>query len=251
MEDGKTINVMYLYFILISKVIYMVKKREVMKLEGIYKTYQMGEVDVHALSHLDLSVYDGEHLTIQGPSGSGKSTLLHILGLLDDPSKGKVYINGKEVSGLNHSEMARLRSEKIGFVFQSFYLIPSLTAMENVMLPLMFMGVDYKERFKKAKKSLESLAMGDRFHHRPSQLSGGERQRVAIARAIVNDPMFVLADEPTGNLDTKSGKAVMDIFNKLNKQGRTLVIITHDNAIAKGSSRVLHLKDGTIVTKKR
>jgi len=231
----------------------MVKKnnKTVLQVEDVTKTYQMGEVKVNAVKNVSLEIYEGEHLTIVGPSGSGKSTLLHILGLLDTPTQGKVYIEGVEVSKLQPDQLAKIRAEKIGFVFQSFYLIPSLSAIDNVMLPLMFDGVDYNIRVEKARKVLSELGMGDRVGHKPNQLSGGERQRVAIARAIVNDPTFILADEPTGNLDTKSGKAVMDIFRKLNKEGRTLVVITHDTNIGNDSDRILKIVDGEIVNESK
>jgi putative ABC transport system ATP-binding protein len=205
----------------------------------------MGTVRVKALDGADLTVYEGEIVCIVGPSGSGKSTLLHIIGLLDTPSSGSRYIDGIETAKMSEAEQARIRGKKIGFVFQKFNLIPSFTALENVELPLVLCD-DCKNRREQATAILKSLEMGDRLHHYPSQLSGGQIQRVAIARALVNNPDIILADEPTGNLDSKTGKEVLEILNKLNKQGRTILIITHDESISKSIPRVVRIKDGKI-----
>lgn len=224
------------------------KKKEIMRLEKIKKIYHMGEdIHVHALRGVDLSVYDNDFISIVGPSGSGKSTLLHIMGLLDTPTSGKRYIDEIETSKMDEDHQARIRGEKIGFVFQTFNLIPSLSALENVELPLLLHTSDGEKRKNKAIKLLERVGLGDRLDHRPSQLSGGQRQRVAIARALVNNPEIVMADEPTGNLDTKTGKEVMDLLKDLHDEGRTIVIITHDEYIAKFTNRKLKIRDGMIV----
>lgn len=221
-------------------------RKKVMELKNVTKTYQMGDVKVHAMRGVDLSIYDGEMASIVGPSGSGKSTIMHILGLLDVPTSGKVFIDGKDATALGNDEAARLRGDKIGFVFQVFYLIPSITALDNVAVPMMFYDVPEEKRRKLAKLALEKLGMGHRTTHLPSELSGGERQRVAIARALMNDPAVILADEPTGNLDSKSGRDVLRVFKKLNKEGKTIVVVTHDESIAKHAERIIRIKDGSI-----
>ena len=224
----------------------MPSKKVVLSLQGIVKSYQMGQVRVDALKGIDLAVHQGERASIMGPSGSGKSTLLHILGLLDRPTKGEVKIDGINISSLSDDELSAFRGKKIGFIFQAFHIVPSLNALENVALPLMFYNVPKEQREKRAAKALTRLGMGDRMHHLPSELSGGQRQRVAIARALVNEPSILLADEPTGNLDSKSGEEVLKIFDELHKEGKTLLVVTHDSYIAKKSPRLIKLKDGLI-----
>lgn len=222
-------------------------KKESMNLQSVTKTYEMGEgIKVHALRDITLKIFKNDFVSILGPSGSGKSTLLHVMGLLDTPTSGKRYIDGVETSTMNDDEQAKIRGEKIGFVFQTFNLISSLTALENVELPLILRAGDGGWRRKKAAKLLEDVGLGNRLDHLPGQLSGGQRQRVAIARALVNDPEIVLADEPTGNLDSKTGHEVLSIFRDLHEQGRTIIIITHDEYVAKQTKRMLKLKDGRI-----
>lgn len=219
---------------------------EVIRLRGITKAYAMGDVRVDALRGVDLAIRRGEMIAVIGPSGSGKSTLLQILGLLDLPTSGSMVLDGIDTSRLSEREAARVRGTKIGFVFQSFFLMPTQTAAGNVALPMMFCGVPAEQRHKRAGEILSKLGMGDRLHHLPSELSGGQRQRVAIARALANDPALILADEPTGNLDSKSGSDVLSIFGELNSQGRTVVVVTHDESVAKRCHRRIHLKDGLV-----
>lgn len=221
---------------------------EIVRLQDVSKVYQMSEeVQVKALVNVVMSVYEGELVCILGPSGSGKSTLLHILGMLDTPTAGKRYLDGVDTSRLSEKELAKARGKKIGFVFQTFNLIPSLTALENVTLPLIVCDMISDEKKEEAKQLLISLGLGHRLYHYPNQLSGGERQRVSIARSIVNNPQVILADEPTGNLDSKAGGDVLRILKELHKKGKTVVIITHDQSIAKLATRVLRLKDGMIL----
>ncbi len=220
--------------------------KPVISLENVEKVYQMDEVEVHALRGINLSIHEGEFVSIMGPSGSGKSTMLHIIGCLDNPSSGKVFLGGEDVSQLGSSKLARIRGREIGFVFQFFNLYPTLNTIENVELPMMILDVDKTVRRKKAKELLESVGMGDRIHHLPSQLSGGQRQRMAIARALANDPSVLLADEPTGNLDSKSGEEILSIFKKLNEEGRTVVVVTHDQSIAESAEKIVKMKDGLV-----
>jgi putative ABC transport system ATP-binding protein len=227
-------------------------KKEVLKLENACKTYVMGKgIEVKALCNAHLTVHENEFLCVLGPSGSGKSTLLHIMGLLDRPTEGKVFIDGKDVSKMTPEEQARIRGKKIGFVFQTFNLVPSLRAWENVALPLIIQGIGPAERRRRAVKILTDLGMGDRVNHYPSQLSGGQRQRVAIGRALANEPRVVLADEPTGNLDSKTGAGVLEVFRRLHKEGRTIVIITHDESITDVAQRIVRIHDGTLNDKKK
>ena len=220
----------------------------VIELKDIEKEYDLGPVKLKVLDGIDLSIKKSEMVSIMGPSGSGKSTMLHMLGCLDRPTKGKVIIDGVDVSKLNDDELAKIRREKIGFIFQFFYLIPSLTALRNVELPMTFVNGSAKDNEKKAKELLKMVGLEERMNHKPSQLSGGESQRVAIARALANDPQIILADEPTGNLDSKSGKEIMDILKNLNKQRKvTLIIVTHDPSIARITEKVINLKDGKII----
>lgn len=221
-------------------------KNSVIKLEEVTKVYEMGEVEVRALRGVDLSILEGDFVSIIGPSGSGKSTMLHIIGCLDRPTSGKVFLEGADVSLLNDSELARVRGKKIGFVFQFFNLYPTLNALENVELPMMILNKGKMERRKRAKELLESVGMGDRMHHLSHQLSGGQRQRVAIARALANDPAVIFADEPTGNLDSKSGEEVLRIFNELNNKGRTVVVVTHETSIAESATTIVKMKDGLV-----
>jgi putative ABC transport system ATP-binding protein len=218
-----------------------------MELRGICREYAVGEETVHALDHVDLKVEHGEYLSIMGPSGSGKSTLLNVLGLLDRPTSGAYLLEGADVSSLDDDTLAAHRQQQIGFIFQFFHLIPRLTALENVELPLVLAGAPPKERRERATKILESVGLKSRVDHRPDQLSGGERQRVAIGRAIIMQPRFLLADEPTGNLDSRSGAEIMQILEQLNRDGIALLIVTHDPAIGNRAKRHLKLRDGKIV----
>jgi putative ABC transport system ATP-binding protein len=207
----------------------------------------MEEVKVQALKKIDLEINKNEFVAIMGPSGSGKSTLLHMIGCLDRPSYGKVFLNGTDISKLNDSELARLRGKEIGFIFQTFNLYPTLTALENVELPMMIIEKNKKERKERALELLKIVGLEERAEHLPSELSGGERQRVAIARALANDPNIILADEPTGNLDSKSGYEIMKIFVNLNQKGKTVVVITHDEIIASHAKKIVKIKDGKII----
>ncbi|MEM3453223.1 MAG: ABC transporter ATP-binding protein [Candidatus Hadarchaeum sp.] len=226
--------------------------KEVGKVDEVTKIYRMGEVDLRALNGVSLKIMPSENLSIIGPSGSGKSTLLHLMGCLDRPTSGKIYIDGVDTSQLNGTKLAEIRRHKIGFVFQFFYLIPTLNALENVELPMMFAGVNESERKKRAAELLELVNLKERMKHRPSELSGGERQRVAIARALANNPKIVLADEPTGNLDSRSGREIIDLLKRLNEEkGVTLIIVTHDPYIASTMKRTIYLKDGRIVKEER
>ncbi len=219
---------------------------EVLRLESVSKIYQMGLVEVQALQNVSLSVKAGERVSIIGPSGSGKSTILHILGLLDRPTGGRVFMDGADTVQFGDAEMSSFRGLKIGFIFQAFHLVPALNALENVMLPMMLYDVPLAERRARAADALSRLGLGDRAHHLPAELSGGQRQRVAIARALVNNPTILLADEPTGNLDSVSGQEVMAIFDQLHAGGRTLIVVTHDPGVARLSPRVVSLRDGRI-----
>lgn len=224
------------------------KEKIVIELKNVHKIYDMGEGNiVKALQELSMHVHNGEHISILGPSGSGKSTLLHMIGLLDVPTSGMICLDGHCVDELSEDERAYVRGKKIGFVFQTFNLVNSLTALENVMLPMMIYNVPKDEREDRAIVLLEQLGMEDRIGHKPSELSGGQRQRVAIARALANDPPIILADEPTGNLDSKTGQEVIEIFDDLHKRGKTLLIVTHNVGIAERADKILHMKDGMII----
>lgn len=221
-------------------------RKAVIDIRDITKTYQMGDIEVNALQGVSLKIFEGEFLSIMGPSGSGKSTLMNILGALDQPTSGEYFLDGVNVSRLNDTELARIRNKKIGFVFQSFNLLKRTTALRQVELPLIYAGAS--RRAERAKQALESVGLGRRLDHLPSELSGGQQQRVAIARALVNEPAMILADEPTGNLDSRSGSEVMQIFQSLNReQGITVVFVTHDPWIARHTNRVIMLRDGKIV----
>ncbi len=221
--------------------------KPVVELRNVWKVYGDGEVKVEALRGVNLKISEGEFIAIMGPSGSGKSTLLNMIGCLDKPTRGKVLIDGVDVSKLDERELAKIRSEKIGFIFQLFNLSPNLTALENVYLAMLFKGVSRKEGLKRAEELLEIVGMKRRMNHYPNQLSGGEMQRVAIARALANNPKIILADEPTGNLDSKSGREVMKVLEGLNKKlGTTLIVVTHDPEVAKFAEKIFIIKDGKI-----
>ena len=218
------------------------------KLENVWKTYKLGEFDLSVLKGVNLEIQSGGFATIMGPSGSGKSTLMYMLGLLDTPSQGKVYLQGQDTSNFSEDKLAEIRGKKIGFIFQQFNLLQNLTSLENVMLPMIFQGIPEEKRREKSKQLLESVNLGKRMDHRPSEMSGGEQQRIAIARSLVNDPEILIADEPTGNLDSSTGKTVMEILTKLHKeQKKTIVVVTHDPTIAHYSQNIIHIQDGQIV----
>jgi putative ABC transport system ATP-binding protein len=216
--------------------------------ENLTKTYQMGSTEVHALQGVSMEISRNEYVAIMGPSGSGKSTLMNLIGCLDTPTSGSYWLNGKLVSELNDDELARIRNKEIGFVFQTFNLLPRATALHNVELPLVYSGVPSKERTERARKSLELVELSDRVNHKPSELSGGQRQRVAVARALVNNPSIILADEPTGNLDSKTGVEIMKLFGKLHADGNTIILVTHDRDVAAYARRVISIRDGRVAS---
>ena len=220
--------------------------KKLIELKDASKIYKMGEIEVKALYKVNLEIKENEFISIFGPSGSGKSTLLNVMCCLSRPSHGKVFIDGKDISKMDDNELAIIRGRKIGFVFQTFNLIQRLTALENVMLPMWFVGKSEEERVARAKKLLEMVKLENRMTHRPSEMSGGERQRVAIARSLANDPSVVVGDEPTGNLDSKTGKEILNIFKDLYKQGRTVILVTHDTKIANYTKKKIYMKDGKI-----
>jgi putative ABC transport system ATP-binding protein len=219
----------------------------VVSMKDVRKSYHMGSEDLLVLKGIDLKIKKGEFISIMGPSGSGKSTLMNLIGLLDRPDSGQLVINDKEISKLNDVELSRLRGKEIGFIFQTFNLVSRLSAQKNVELPMIFQGQSQAYRSGVARKYLDEVGLGDRVSHRPNELSGGQRQRVAIARALVNDPSILLADEPTGNLDAKTGDEIMRLFVELNRNGRTIVMVTHNPEIAEFSKRIIRLRDGLIV----
>jgi len=221
----------------------------IIRLENVWKVYQLGEVEVKAVRDLSLSIQEEQFVTIVGSSGSGKSTLLHLMGCLDTPTKGKVFLESQNVAQLSQDRTAQIRGQKLGFVFQQFNLLSNLTALENVVLPMIFQNVSDQERQQRARDLLIETGLKNRLDHRPTELSGGERQRVAIARALANDPPLLLADEPTGNLDSHAGKMIMDLLSDLHQEhNKTMVIVTHDPNIAEYSKQVVHMKDGQIVS---
>jgi putative ABC transport system ATP-binding protein len=218
----------------------------VIDIENITKNYVMGEETVHALRGVSLQIYRNEYIAIMGPSGSGKSTLMNMLGCLDTPSSGRYEFNGKNVAEMNDDELAAIRNREIGFVFQTFNLLPRSTSLRNVELPLIYAGISPVAREEQAMKAMEDVGLGDRMHHKPNELSGGQRQRVAIARALVNRPSIILADEPTGNLDSKTGEEIMALFENLYRRGNTIILVTHEADIAAHARRTVHLRDGFI-----
>ena len=231
----------------------LVERGEQLKKDGIvirtydlWKTYVMGDQEIHAVSGVDIEIKRGEYVAIMGPSGSGKSTLMNLIGCLDTPTKGQYYINGRLVSEMNDDELARIRNKEIGFVFQTFNLLPRATSLHNVELPLIYSGMPAEARLARAKKAIEAVDLAARMYHKPNELSGGQRQRVAVARALVNNPSILLADEPTGNLDTATGNEIMALFERLYQQGNTIVLVTHEHDIAMHAHRIIHIRDGKV-----
>ncbi len=218
----------------------------IIKTQGLKKIYQMGAEQVKALDGVDIDLERGEYVAIMGPSGSGKSTLMNLLGCLDTPSEGEYWLNGHAVSTLNDDELAQVRNKEVGFVFQSFHLLPRYSALENVQLPLVYSNIPREERLERAKQALEQVDLTDRIHHRPNELSGGQRQRVAIARALINQPSILLADEPTGNLDSNTGKEILNLFEHLHITGHTIILVTHDPEVASHANRIIRLRDGRV-----
>jgi len=219
--------------------------------EDLWKTYEMGSTEVHALQGVSFKIARNEYVAIMGPSGSGKSTLMNLIGCLDTPTKGQYWLNGRLVSEMDDDELAHIRNKEIGFVFQTFNLLARATALHNVELPLIYSGVNSKERTERAKKSLQLVELSDRMDHKPNELSGGQRQRVAIARALVNNPSIILADEPTGNLDSQTGLEIMKLFDKLHSEGNTIILVTHERDIAEYAHRVISIRDGKIASDER
>ncbi len=220
----------------------------VIEIDGVTKLYRMGSETIHALRGVALKIHRNEYLAIMGPSGSGKSTLMNMLGCLDTPTAGHYEFNGKNVALMTDNELAEIRNKEIGFVFQTFNLLPRSNALHNVELPLIYAGMPKHERLERARKALENVALGERMMHKPNELSGGQRQRVAIARALVNNPSIILADEPTGNLDSKTGEEIMELFEHLYSQGNTIIVVTHEEDIARHARRIVRLRDGYIET---
>jgi len=218
----------------------------VIRTYDLWKTYVMGDQEIHAVSGVDIEIKRGEYVAIMGPSGSGKSTLMNLIGCLDTPTKGQYYINGRLVSEMNDDELARIRNKEIGFVFQTFNLLPRATSLHNVELPLIYSGMPAEARLTKAKKAIEAVDLTARMYHKPNELSGGQRQRVAVARALVNNPSILLADEPTGNLDTATGNEIMALFERLHQQNNTIVLVTHEHDIAMHAHRIIHIRDGKV-----
>jgi putative ABC transport system ATP-binding protein len=221
------------------------------KTEGLWKTYDMGAEEIHALRGVDLQIPRNEYVAIMGPSGSGKSTLMNLIGCLDTPTKGQYWLNSQLVSDLDDDELARIRNKEIGFVFQTFNLLARATALHNVELPLIYNGTPAGERIERAKEALRLVDLEERMSHKPNELSGGQRQRVAIARALVNKPSIILADEPTGNLDSQTGAEIMALFDRLHRQGNTIILVTHEHDIAEHAHRVIHIRDGKVESDER
>jgi putative ABC transport system ATP-binding protein len=218
----------------------------VIRTYALRKTYVMGDQEIHAVDGVDVEIHQGEYVAIMGPSGSGKSTLMNLIGCLDTPTGGEYYINGRLVSDMNDDELARIRNKEIGFVFQTFNLLPRASALHNVELPLIYSGIPADRRSQMAQDSLTQVDLERRMHHKPSELSGGQRQRVAVARALVNNPSILLADEPTGNLDSATGTEIMALFDRLHQQGNTMILVTHEHDIAMHAHRVIHIRDGKV-----
>src|ERR1035437_9334374 len=230
-----------------------IERGEQLKREGViirtydlWKTYVMGDQEIHAVSGVDIEIRKGEYVAIMGPSGSGKSTLMNLIGCLDTPTRGQYFINGSLVSDMNDDELARIRNHEIGFVFQTFNLLPRATSLHNVELPLIYAGIKSEQRLERAKLALRQVDLEARMYHKPSELSGGQRQRVAVARALVNNPSILLADEPTGNLDTATGNEIMGLFERLHQQGNTIILVTHEHDIALHAHRIVHVRDGKV-----
>ena len=226
----------------------LIDQRVAILTEDLWKTYEMGGEKLHALRGVNLQIRRGEYVAIMGPSGSGKSTLMNLIGCLDTPTSGKYWLAGRLVSELKDDDLAAIRNKEIGFVFQTFNLLPRATALHNVELPMIYNGTPAEERLARAKRALESVDLGQRMFHKPNELSGGQRQRVAVARALVNSPSIVLADEPTGNLDTKTGDEIMALFGRLHSEGNTIILVTHENDIAQRANRIIHVRDGKVET---
>jgi putative ABC transport system ATP-binding protein len=231
----------------------LLERAEQLKRDGVvirtydlWKTYVMGDQEIHAVSGVDIEIKRGEYVAIMGPSGSGKSTLMNLIGCLDTPTKGQYFINGNLVSEMTDDELARIRNKEIGFVFQTFNLLPRATALHNVELPLIYAGMSASERLERAKQAMRHVDLEQRMMHKPNELSGGQRQRVAVARALVNNPSILLADEPTGNLDTATGNEIMGLFERLHQQGNTIILVTHEHDIAQHAWRIIHIRDGKI-----
>jgi putative ABC transport system ATP-binding protein len=220
--------------------------QEIIRIEGLTKHYRIGDEVIKALNGVDLSIGKNEYVALMGPSGSGKSTIMNIIGCLDTPTSGSYFLNGPDVAQLSDNELAEIRNKEIGFVFQTFNLLPRYSALDNVALPLVYAGVPKEERQQRAKEALISVGLGDRLHHRPNELSGGQRQRVAVARALVNRPSIILADEPTGNLDTKTSHEIMALFDQIHASGNTIVIVTHEEDIARMARRIVRMRDGKV-----
>ncbi len=226
----------------------MTNNQTLIELKGIDRIFQLGDSEVHALRDVNLNIKQGEYISVMGPSGSGKSTLLNLLGLLDQPNSGSYFLDGRDITTLNPDEQAKVRSQRVGFIFQSFHLVPRLTAAANIELPLVLSGIDSAERSKRVTKAINDYGLADRALHKPNELSGGQRQRVAIARATVTQPALLLADEPTGNLDRATGEEVVSLLEMLNNQGMTLIVVTHDQALGARANRQIKMEDGAIVS---
>lgn len=233
-----------------SKIKNIMEKQPIIEIHDIRRRYQVGDTEVNALAGVDISIYKNDYVAIMGPSGSGKSTLMNILGCLDTPTSGTYILNNTNVSHMDENELAEVRNKEIGFVFQTFNLLPRYTALENVALPLIYSGVSKRRRMERAQKTLESVSLGDRMEHKPNEMSGGQRQRVAVARALVNNPSIILADEPTGNLDSKTSIDIMRLFENIYAQGNTIIVVTHEEDIAMHARRVVRLRDGIIESDK-
>ncbi|WP_294599368.1 ABC transporter ATP-binding protein [uncultured Rikenella sp.] len=224
----------------------MENREPIISIDDIHKTYEVGDQPVHALDGVDLTIYRNDYVAIMGPSGSGKSTLMNMLGCLDTPTSGRYVLNGTDVSDMDEDELAEVRNKEIGFVFQTFNLLPRYTAVENVAVPLVYAGIAKSRRLRRAEEALRSVGLENRMEHRPNEMSGGQRQRVAVARALVNDPSIILADEPTGNLDTKTSIDIMRLFERIYREGNTVIVVTHEEDIARHARRIVRLRDGRI-----